>query len=243
MSDQFQTTHWSVVLAAGRQDPDRTAGQALESLCQSYWYPLYAFIRRRVDNEHRAQDLTQAFFERLLEKRTLASADPQRGKFRAFLLTACKRFLANEWQRANAEKRGGGARTLSLDFELAESRYALEPSCDTTAEVLFEQRWATTLLDHVLQQLRREYSVRNQDYQFQLLKTLLPGAAVQNDDRLASNLNMTPGAVRTAVHRMRSRYRQLLRAEIAQTLDDSEDVDEEIQQLFQVLSGKAEISV
>ena len=151
----FATTHWSLVLSAGRPD-DPAAQQALSELCQTYWYPLYAYVRRRVPNVQDAQDLTQAFFSYLLEKRTIARADRTRGRFRAFLLTALKHFLLNEWERARAEKRGGGSPTLSLDFASGESRYQIEPADEVTPETLYERRWVLTLLDLVLARLRGE---------------------------------------------------------------------------------------
>ena len=176
MPDPFHTTRWSIVLAAGADAPSAGAGQALETLCQTYWFPLYAYIRRRVGDEHQAQDMTQAFFEQLLARQTLAKADPNRGRFRAFLLTACKHFLANERDREHAQKRGGSFAHFSLDFDSAESRYKNEPSDPTTAEILFEQQWAVALINSVLTLLRQEYASRGKQADFDLLKSFLMGS-------------------------------------------------------------------
>jgi RNA polymerase sigma-70 factor (ECF subfamily) len=155
MANDFATTHWSLVLAAGDQK-NSDASDALARLCESYWYPIYVFVRRQVDDVHEAQDFTQAFFARLLEQRLFEAADPDRGRFRAFLLTACKRFLINEWHKDHAAKRGGGRRPLSLDFDSGESKYSLVAVDPTTAEQLYDRQWALTLLECVMEQLRAE---------------------------------------------------------------------------------------
>ncbi|MEO2016343.1 MAG: sigma-70 family RNA polymerase sigma factor [Fuerstiella sp.] len=243
MADPFHTTHWSVVLAAGQESQTDASSRALETLCQTYWYPLYAFIRHRVGNEHEAQDLTQAFFERLLEKRTLADADPDRGRFRAFLLTACNRFLANEWHKANAQKRGGGVQVLSLDFEAAATRYSVEPADNLTAEVLFEQQWAIALIDSVLARLRQEFADRGAEEPFDQLKTFLTRGKTTSYAAVAEVMETSEGAAKVAVYRLRTRYREMIRSEIAQTVDSPDEVEDEIRRLFEVMSGKRDNSV
>jgi RNA polymerase sigma factor (sigma-70 family) len=243
MADPFHTTHWSVVLAAGRDTQTDASARALETLCQTYWYPLYAFVRHRVKDEHEAQDLTQAFFERLLEKRTLADADPDRGRFRTFLLTACKRFLANEWHKKNAQKRGGGLQVLSLDFEAAEKRYSIEPTIGLTAEVVFEQQWAVSLIDSVLARLRQEYVDRGCEEQFAQLKAFLSGRNSSSYAAVAETMEMTEGAVKVAGHRLRTRYREMMRSEIAQTVDSPDEIEDEIRRLFEVMSQKRDYSL
>lgn len=225
------------MLAAGRAETDSSAN-ALETLCQTYWYPLYAYVRRRVNGVHEAQDLTQAFFEKLLEKQTIADADPDRGRFRAFLLTACKRFLANEWHKDHAAKRGSGKKVLSLDFDAAATRYVIEAEDSLTPEVLYEQQWAVALLDSVLDQLRQEFADRRKSHQFEALKPFLTGAGAKSYEETAIGLDMKEGAVKVAVHRMRTRYRELIRAEIAQTVESPEQIDDEIRRLFAVLAEK-----
>jgi RNA polymerase sigma-70 factor (ECF subfamily) len=243
VADQFHTTRWSIVLAAGRNSQTNASSRALETLCQTYWYPLYAFIRRRVGNEHEAQDLTQTFFERILEKQTLADADPDRGRFRAFLLTACNRFLANEWHKANARKRGGGLQLLSLDFEAAATRYSIEPADNLTAEILFEQQWAITLIDSVLAQLRQEFADRGAEGQFEHLKAFLTGTGPSGYAATAKSMETSEGAAKVAVYRLRVRYREMIRSEIAQTVDSPDDVEDEIRRLFDVMSGKHDKSL
>ena len=243
MADPFHTTRWSIVLAAGGDDQTDASSNALETLCQTYWYPLYAFIRHKVGSEHEAQDLTQAFFERLLEKHTLADADPDRGRFRAFLLTACQRFLANEWHKANAQKRGGGRQMLSLDFDAAATRYSVEPADKLTAEILFEQQWAIALIDSVLAQLRQEFADRGSEEQFEHLKAFLTGADSSSYAAIAEAIGTTEGATKVAVYRLRTRYREMIRSEIAQTVDSPDDVEDEIRRLFEVMSGKRDNSL
>ena len=224
-----------MVLRAGHRE-DRDADAALAVLCQRYWFPLYAYVRRRVADAHDAQDLTQEFFARLLEKHYLAVADPQRGKFRCFLLASLKHFLANEWNRGHAQKRGGGVRRLSLDLDCGESRLSLEPVDDTTPERLFERQWVLTLLDVVMRRLQGEYESSGKADQFEQLKGALTG---QRDrlpySALAAELGMSEEAVRQAASRLRKRYRELLREEVSQTLAEPGDVDDEIRSLFEVL--------
>ncbi|QDU37518.1 RNA polymerase sigma factor [Maioricimonas rarisocia] len=234
--DPFATTRWSVVVAA-RGSGDESAA-ALEDLCQAYWYPIYAYIRRRSRDIHEAQDLTQAFFGQILEQRTIAAADQQRGRFRAFLLTACRRFLINESERTGAAKRGGGRRVLSLDFELGESRYGTQAVDTENPERIYEQQWALTLLGRVLERLQHEMTSKGKSDQFDVLKVFLSGTP--RDGSLAAaagQLGMSEGAAKVAAHRMRQRYRELLRGEIAATLADPSETEDEIRSLFAVLGG------
>jgi RNA polymerase sigma factor (sigma-70 family) len=236
-SGRFATTHWSLIARArGAAAPE--AREALASLCRAYWYPLYAFIRRRGASADEAQDLTQEFFARLLEKDFLAAVDPGKGRFRAFLLAACKHFLANERDRARARKRGGGRPLLSLDLQDAEGRYLLEPAHGLTPEKLFERRWALTLLDQMLARLRGEYQGAGKGRVFDGLKnSLTAGEATTPYPQLAAELGMSEGAVKVAAHRLRRRYRQLLRDEIARTVRDPAGVDDEVRDLFAALAG------
>jgi RNA polymerase sigma factor (sigma-70 family) len=236
--DRFLTTQWSVVLAAGRQSSQESA-EALATLCELYWYPLYAFVRRRGYDADAAQDLTQAFFARVIEKAYLRDATPARGRFRSFLLASLKHFLANEWDHARALKRGGGARMVPLEVEFGagETRYRLEPANDETPELLFERRWALALLERVVARLREEYDGAGKVAQFDALKFVLTGdPSDETYAQLGERLNMSEGAVKVSVHRLRKRVRALLQEEIARTVADSREVDDEIQHLFEVLS-------
>jgi RNA polymerase sigma factor (sigma-70 family) len=241
MGDSFQpknfpSTLWTVVLHA-RQDEPEQARAALAQLCEGYWYPLYSFVRRRGHSPHDAQDLTQAFFAHLLEKRGLEQVDPEKGRFRTFLLAALKNFLANDWDKINALKRGGGQTVLSLQQESAESRYQLEPSHDLTPERLFERQWALTLLDQVLAALRDEYHGQGKGAIFEELKAAIIGQAGGYAE-MAARLGQSEGAIKVAVHRMRSRYRELMRARIAETVGEGVgDVEDELRHLLAVLSG------
>jgi RNA polymerase sigma-70 factor (ECF subfamily) len=230
--EYFATTHWSVVLTAQRNDSTR-AHAALSHLCRAYWYPLYAFVRRQGYSAHDAQDLTQEFFTRLLAKNYLAVVARERGKFRSFLLGSLKHFLANEWNRAQAAKRGGGREIISLDETDAEGRYALEPADDSTAEKIFERRWATTLLDQVVARLRDEYVRAEKTELYETLKNCLTvESRTVPYAELAARLSTTEGAIKVAVHRLRARYREALRDEIAQTVSSAEEVEEELRHLF-----------
>lgn len=235
MNDRFATTHWSLVLAAGK-GASADAQAALEALCQTYWYPLYAYVRRQGHQLDDAQDLTQAFFARLLEKHYLQAADPERGRFRSFLLTAFKRFLCKERDRERAKRRGGGMKLLPLDFEAGERRYGLEPTHEATAEKIYEQRWALTLLDRVFARLRDEFDQAGKQKEFNCLKVYLTGeAGTPSYQDIAAELEMTEGSVKVAVHRLRRRYRELVREEITQTVTEPEEVDEELRHLFAAL--------
>lgn len=231
----FATTHWSVVLTAGRSDTPRCQA-ALEKLCRAYWYPLYAYARRRGHSVEDAQDLTQEFFARVLERHWLARADQAKGRFRTFLLTAMERFLANEWDKVRALKRGGGQRNIPIQLDTAETRYGVEPADTRTPEQDFEYRWALALLDEVVGQLEAEFSARGQADTFATLKPCLVGdRASQPYTELAVKLGMEEGAVKVAVHRLRQRYRELLRVEIADTVAAPDEVDAEMRHLFKVL--------
>jgi len=231
----FVTTHWSVVLAARRNNTTRSRA-ALESLCRAYWYPLYACVRRMGRSPHDAQDLTQEFFLRLLEKDYLKSADPARGRFRSFLLVAMKRFLANEWDRARAQKRGGQTAPFSIDAAAAESRYELEAPRDAP-EKLYDRRWALTLLEQTMCRLRQEALAAGKAADFDLLKSFLTAdkAGIRYAES-AKTLNMSEGAVRVAIHRLRRRFRDIFREEIANTVDAPDEIDEELRYLISIMA-------
>ncbi|HZH13268.1 MAG TPA: sigma-70 family RNA polymerase sigma factor [Archangium sp.] len=229
---KFSTTRWSLILAAG-QGTASEAHEALSTLCTLYWYPLYAFTRRQGRGPKDARDLVQGFFTRLLEKNDLAAVDRQRGRFRAWLLTSLKHYLVNEWDRERAQKRGGGLTPLSIDTEDAEGRYQHEPSHGLTPEKLYERRWALTLLEHVLSTLEQECAQLGRQPLFEKLRGTLTGDTVKVPyAEVAGALGMSEGSVKVAAHRLRGRYRELLRAEIAQTVERPEDVDDEIRLLL-----------
>jgi RNA polymerase sigma-70 factor (ECF subfamily) len=232
----FVTTHWSVVLTAGCADPPR-ARDALAKLCESYWYPLYAYVRQRGHSPHDAEDLTQDFFTRLLEKNVLGALTREKGKFRSFLLTALNHFLVDEWKKARRQKRGRG-QIVSLDAGEAETRYLREPVDVLSPEKLFEQNWALALLDTVYGQLRREYEVDGKGELFRELKGCLAGARTSVPyAELARRLNVAENTVKSSVHRLRQRYRQLLRAEVAHTVAGPAEVEEELRALFRALAA------
>ncbi len=232
---RFPTTRWSLVVAAGGTATPASR-RALSDLYEAYWYPVYAFIRGAGRPAEEAHDLTQGFFTRLLEKNDIAGADQERGKFRSFLLAAARHYVANEWDRSRALKRGGGAPLLSIDAVDAEGRFLVEPAHLLTPERLFERRWALTVLDRTLRALRDDCERRGKVLLFDRLKDFLPGGddGVQQTT-LARELGMELGALRTAISRLRERYRQLLREQIAQTVDDEADVPGEIQELLAAL--------
>jgi DNA-directed RNA polymerase specialized sigma24 family protein len=235
--DVFATTHWTVVIAAGRSgSPDAEA--ALEQLCRTYWYPLYVFVRRQTSTREDAEDLTQAFFARFLEKNYLENLTSQKGKFRAFLLASLKHFLANEWDRAHRQKRGGGIAALSLDWQDADARYQIDPADKLTPDVLYDRAWAVTLLERVLARLRDENAKGDKAKLFDQLKAfLMVGANAIPYLEVANRLNLNDGAVRVAVHRLRRRYRELLREEIGQTLSDATQIEEEMRTLFSAFAS------
>jgi len=232
----FATTHWSVVLAAKDRDSPQSQA-ALETLCRTYWYPLYVFARRQGHQPHDAQDLVQGFFARLLEKDYLAAVDQERGRFRTFMIMAFKRFLANEWDRNQAQKRGGGQTPLPLDPELAENRYQEEASIEMAADRAFDRHWAVTLLDQALARVREEHEQQGKGSHFKVLRQFLTvGKEPIVYAAAAAELGQSEAAVKMAVHRLRRRYRAAFREAIAQTVATPADVEEEMRHLLQVLS-------
>lgn len=231
---QFATTHWSLVLAAGERG-NAESKRALEKLCRAYWPPLYAYVGRRVSDIHEAQDLTQAFFERLLEKHYLADADPERGRFRAFLITAFRHFLSKEWDKSRAQKRGGGRRLFSLDFALLNSNWN-DHADHLTPERIYERKWAITLLDRVMDRLRQEMERSSKSQQFDALKDFIGGSGRSSYAIPAAELQWSEAAARVAASRLRGRYCQLLRQEITQTVSTEEDIISEMQHLFRIFS-------
>ena len=233
---EFPTTRWTLVVAAS--DPKRKeARSALASLCENYWYPLYAYLRRRGYPADQAQDLTQEFFIRVLEGRYLDRADPEKGRFRAFLLTSLKFFVADEEDRNRAQKRGGGA-LLPLEFSSGEERYQREPAHDETPERIFERRWALSVLDRVVEKLRDEFVRHGRAEHFERLKVFLLGRSDAPYAALAHELNTSEGALKVAIHRLRKRYRELFRQEIADTVADPAEVESELRYLAAVLMRK-----
>ena len=231
----FVTTHWSVVLAAGRRDTTR-ARDALATLCQVYWYPLYAYVRRRGYPPHDAEDLTQEFFARLLEKNTLGAITREKGKFRSFLLSALNHFMVDQWRKARTGRRGGGG-IVSLDARDAETRLGREPVDALTPEKSFEQNWALALLETVYQRLQREYETEGKTTLFNELKSCLTGARNSVPySQLAKRLGLAENTVKVNVHRLRRRYRELLRAEVAHTVNGPDEIEEELRCLFRALS-------
>jgi RNA polymerase sigma-70 factor (ECF subfamily) len=233
---RFATTHWSVIVAAQEGDAAE-AREALATLFRTYWYSLYAFIRREGYAADQAQDLTQGFFAELLERGSLAAADRARGKFRSYLLGACKHYLSHERERARADKRGGGRCVVSLDLRGAEDRYATEPAHHLTPDKLFDRRWAMALLDQVFARLRAEFADKGKDELFDRLRLCLLGEkdAVPYA-RVARELGMSEGSVKVAAHRLRRRFRELLHEEIGRTVDDPADTADEIRALFAALA-------
>jgi DNA-directed RNA polymerase specialized sigma24 family protein len=235
-SSRFPTTLWTMVVAAG--DPQRTESRsALVSLCENYWYPLYAFLRRRGYPADRAQDLTQDFLIRVLEGRYLDRADREKGRFRSFLLTSLKFFVADEEDRDRARKRGGGM-LVSLEVGSGEERYQREPVHDETPERIFERRWALSVLERVIQRLRDEFTRHGSPEHFERLKGFLLGQSDAPYAAFASEWNTSEGALKVAVHRLRKRYRELFRQEIADTVTDPAEVESELRFLATVLSKK-----
>lgn len=235
--DYFATTRWTLVLQAG-QTASPHAAQALEELCRLYWYPLYAYIRRQGHSKEDAEDLTQGFFARFLQKNYLEDRRSECGKFRAFLLASLKHFLANEWDKAQSLKRGGGAVPLSLDWESADQRYQLESPNLAAPDRLYDREWAVTLLERVLNRLQSECDREGRGQLFAALKPhLMSGAGEIPYAQAAGQLGLSEGAVRVTVHRLRRRYRELLREEIAHTLSEPGQVEEELRSLFAAVSG------
>jgi RNA polymerase sigma-70 factor (ECF subfamily) len=231
----FHTTHWTVVLTASAE-AGPAAQEALANLCSTYWFPLYAFIRRQGASPHEAEDLTQEFFYRFLERKPLKNVQPEAGKFRSFLLVCLKNFLANERERAQAQRRGGGQPAISLDAAAAETRYSLEPADRLTPDALFERRWAIAVLARTMDVLQQEYSKAEQRRQFEELQGFLPGGenSVSRTD-LAAKRGVSVGAIDVAVHRLRQRFGVVLREQVARTVSTEAEIEEEIRYLISVL--------
>lgn len=231
----FSATHWTTVLAAGEVDSPQ-ADAALEKLCRAYWYPLYAYIRRRGISAANAEDLTQSFLVSLLRRRSLRSVAREKGRFRTFLLAALDHFLADEWDKARALKRGGGHVFISLDEQDADGRYQAEPAAPVSAEQVFDRRWALAVLDAAMARLRQEHA--GKPGHFDVLQKFLSEIASEGAYKGAgAELNLAPGAVRVAVHRLRQRYRELVRAEIAGTVSSLSEVEDELSFLLQAIRG------
>jgi len=234
-SAKFPTTSWTLVLLALGPDARRSA---LEDLCASYWKPVYAFVRRQVGDEEQAKDLTQAFFTRLLEKQDVQPCQPEHGRFRNFLLASVKHFLSNERDRVRAQKRGRGHPPMPLKFADVGDRLSWEPVDTLTPEKIFEKHWATLMLDRALHALRQEFAAAGKTRQFEGLRTCLTGNGPEEHYReLGAGLGMSEGAVKSAVHRMRHRFGETLRAEVAQTVADPAEVEDELRYLFSVVSS------
>jgi len=233
----FATTHWSVILAAA-DSAAPGADEALEKLCRTYWYPLYAYVRRRGHAPHDGQDLTQEFFARLLKKNFLDGLAAEKGKFRSFLLTAMNHFLADEWDKARAQKRGGGRTFVALDDTTGEERYRLEPVDTMDAEKLFERRWALTLLDAAKHRLEEEFAKSGKSQLYARLKALNSGdKTLAPYADVAAEFGLSESAVKSTVFRMRQRYRELVREEVANTVSNRSEIDQEIHYLINVISG------
>jgi len=238
MSEQaahFVTTHWSQIVAAGGSDSSQ-ARSSLEQLCRIYWYPLYAFARRSGKGPEDAQDLTQGFFARLLEKNYLSDVDREKGRFRTFLISAFKHFLAKEWRKEQSLKRGGDQVFVPIDAADAESRYGFEPAEETTPERIFERRWALMVLERTLATLRAEYEDAGKGAIFDHLKGIITAGRTEMPyAELAAEMKLTEGAVKVAAHRMRQRYRETLRRQIAETVGSEAEVDAELRNLMAAL--------
>jgi RNA polymerase sigma-70 factor (ECF subfamily) len=230
----FATTRWTLVLNSGDERGTARAEKAIEELCRAYWYPIYVFIRRRGYQRDDAEDLTQTFFTRLLEKGTLAAARRERGRFRTFILATLKHFLADERDERRALKRGGG-RVLSLEWETADTRYRIEPVDARTPEKAFERKWALSLIERAIERLGEECRAAGQEYLFARFGPCIAGEGTVSYARLGESLGMSEGAVKVAVHRLRKRYRQHLREEIAHTVERPDEIEEELRYLKQIL--------
>jgi RNA polymerase sigma-70 factor (ECF subfamily) len=231
----FHTTHWTMVLSA--RGGNLSDNGALANLCSSYWYPIYAFIRRNGSTAHEAEDLTQEFFSRILQRDWLANVHPAGGKFRSFILACVKNFLSNERDKALAQRRGGGVSLVPLEREDAETRYVIEPPDPVTPEVLFERRWVFQLLEHTLDALRKEYAQTNRLDWFKDLQGFLPGGqGTLSRAELAQKRGVSANAIDVAIHRLRQHFGALLRQKVAETVASEAEVDEEIRHLMSVLS-------
>ncbi|TWU42373.1 RNA polymerase sigma factor [Novipirellula artificiosorum] len=236
--DRFATTHWSVVLSA-KQGSESQVHEALETLCQTYWYALYAYVRRSDYASHDAEELTQEFLTRLVQRDFLGSVEPQRGRFRSFLLAAMKHFLSHERERAKALKRGGGRGVLSLDFHRAEKDYRSEPVDAMTPQRLFDRRWALTILENAMTVLQERYAASGKSDLFVKLQPCLTQASDSPSYRVIANeLSLSEGAVKVAVHRLKRDYRRLLKQQVSQTLENPDDVEDELRDLFAAIHSQ-----
>lgn len=234
-AQSFATTQWSAVLAAAG-DTSTAARSALEELCAAYWYPLYAYVRRRGHGVHDAQDLTQGFFVHLLEHDGIKYADPARGRFRTYLLSSLNNFLKNDWKKGNRQKRGNGHQPLSFDSESAETRFAHEPAVAQPEDTLYDRLWASILLDLALTKLRAEFSQAGKLDHFDRFKSFVWGErSALSYSAIAAQLNMTEGGVKTTVHRLRRRFGELLQAEVSRTVSSPTEVNEELRYLISVM--------
>jgi DNA-directed RNA polymerase specialized sigma24 family protein len=234
-SGRFPSTHWSLVTRAGSAESPQSRA-ALSELCCAYWYPIYAFVRRKGNGPDQSLDLTQSYFARLLERGVIGAADPGKGRFRAFLRTDCQHFLIDQFRRTNA--RGGGIPTVSIDLHVAEDRYRFEPVDTITPERLFDRAWAMTLLEQVLDLLAQEHAAKGQSELFDELKVVLnQGKGAVSAATLAARLGKTEEAVHMAVHRLRKRYREILEEQIAATLDDPSEMEDESRSLFEAITS------
>ena len=232
----FATTHWTVVMAAGASDTTR-ARAALDELCQLYWYPLYAYVRRRGSSPEDAEDLTQEFFRTLLEKEYLKAADRDKGRFRTFLLVALKRFLANDWDRASAQKRGGGLEHVSLDTSSAETQYQVEVANEASAERIYDRRWAFALLGKTMARLRAEFVSSGKQDEFEQIKECLTADRGSLDyGALSRRTGLSEGALRVGIHRLRKRFREIFREEVSQTVATPAEIHAEMQHLMAALA-------
>ena len=236
LQNYFATTHWTVVMAAGRSDT-RRARAALEELCQRYWHPLYAYVRRRGSSPEDAEDLTQEFFRTLLEKEYLKAADREKGRFRTFLLVALQRFLANDWDRARAQKRGGRLEHVSLDTSSAETQYQVEASSQISAERIYDRRWAFALLGKTMARLRAEFVVSGKQDEFEQIKECLTADRGSLDyGALSQRTGLSEGTLRVGIHRLRKRFREIFREEVAQTVAMPAEIDAEMRHLMAALA-------
>lgn len=233
-NEHFTATHWSLVLRAGDAERSR-AGAALAELCAIYWYPLYTFIRRSGHSPHDAEDLTQGFLSDLIERSAFGGVDPVKGRFRSFLIASLKNFLSHERERARALKRGGGVPLVALDAMAAEERYAAEPAHALSPDLLFDRRWALTVLERALERVRADYEARGAGRTFALLSPLLTGGGTAPYAELGAELGMSEGAVKVAAHRLRQQYREALRNEVAETVAGPDQVNDELQHLITAL--------
>jgi RNA polymerase sigma factor (sigma-70 family) len=234
----FNTTHWTIVLACGDESDSGRAQEALASLFQTYWYPLYAYVRRRGYGEHDAEDIVQAFCMFLQEKHAIAKADPHRGKFRTFLLSSLQNFLANENERTRAQKRGGGRELIRLDADEADARYQLEPAHSVTPETIFERRWALTLLEQTVSGMRADFITRGKERLFDGLSSFLTSDLRETSyQTAAAQLGLPLSAIKTTVHRLRRDYRSKLREEISRTVSSPDEIDDELLYLRKILAS------